>query len=339
MTRTIDILIFPDFQLLDAAGPITVFEAAGRDFSGGGAPAREAEAEASYRLRVGARDAGPVTSSAGVQMVAETFAGGRPDCPDTLIVAGGWGTRAASACDETLAYIRAAAGQTRRIVSVCSGAFILAATGLLDGRRATTHWNRAAELARAYPRVRVEPDRIFIRDGAVWTSAGITAGIDLALALVADDLGEAAAKRAAQHLVVYHRRPGGQSQFSALLEADRPGSRFSPLLCWARERLDERLPVERLAERAAMSPRHFARAFAAETGMTPAKAIERLRLQAARESGGRGAPAAAGAAPRGAGGARRADDSLGPACGRQPAGRRRSKFTPDVLDRRGLAGP
>ncbi|HXO00818.1 MAG TPA: GlxA family transcriptional regulator, partial [Stellaceae bacterium] len=283
MTRAINILIFPDFQLLDAAGPITVFEAAGRDFSGGGAPAREAEAEASYRLRVVARDAGPVTSSSGVQMVAETFAGGRPDCPDTLIVAGGWGTRAASACDETLAYIRAAAGQTRRIVSVCSGAFILAAAGLLDGCRATTHWNRAAELARAYPRVRVEPDRIFIRDGAVWTSAGITAGIDLALALVADDLGEAAAKRAAQHLVVYHRRPGGQSQFSALLEADRPGSRFSPLLCWARERLDERLPVERLAERAAMSPRHFARAFAAETGMTPAKAIERLRLEASRE--------------------------------------------------------
>ena len=154
---------------------------------------------------------------------------------------------------------------------------------MLDGRRATTHWARAAELARAYPRVHVEPDRIFIRDGDVWTSAGITAGIDLALALVADDLGEAVARRAAQQLVVYHRRPGGQSQFSALLETDRPGSRFSPLLAWARERLDESLPVERLADCAAMSPRHFARAFAAETGMTPAKAIERLRLEAARE--------------------------------------------------------
>jgi transcriptional regulator GlxA family with amidase domain len=279
MSRTIDTLIFPDFQLLDAAGPITVFEAAGRDFAGSEAPAHGAKSPA-YRLRVVARDAGPVTSSSGVQMVAKAFA---PDPPDTLIVAGGWGTRAASGCDVTLAYIRAAMGRTRRIVSVCSGAFILAASGLLDGRRATTHWNRAAELARAYPRVRVEPDRIFIRDGAVWTSAGITAGIDLALALVADDLGEAAAKRAAQHLVVYHRRPGGQSQFSALIEADRPGSRFSQLLSWARERLDERLPVERLAERAAMSPRHFARAFAAETGMTPAKAIERLRLEASRE--------------------------------------------------------
>ena len=138
-------------------------------------------------------------------------------------------------------------------------------------------------MARLYPQVRVEPDCIFVRDGTVWTSAGITAGIDLALALVAEDLGEAVAKRTAQQLVVYHRRPGGQSQFSALLEADRPDSRFSPLLAWARERLNERLSVERLAERAAMSPRHFARAFAADTGMTPAKAVERLRLEAARE--------------------------------------------------------
>jgi transcriptional regulator GlxA family with amidase domain len=269
MPRDIAVLIFPDFQLLDAAGPITAFEAAGH----GTAPP-------AYRLRVIARAAGPVASSSGVPLIAEAFTA---DPLDTLIVAGGWGTREASVCVETLAYVRAAAGRVRRVASVCSGAFILAAAGLLDGRRATTHWARAAEFARAYPQVRVEPDRIFIRDGAVWTSAGITAGIDLALALVADDLGEAAAKRAAQHLVVYHRRPGGQSQFSALLEADRPGSRFSPLLAWARERLDERLPVERLADRAAMSPRHFARAFSAETGMTPAKAIERLRLEASRE--------------------------------------------------------
>jgi transcriptional regulator GlxA family with amidase domain len=269
MARTIGFLIFPDFQLLDAAGPITVFEAAGRQ---GDPPP--------YRLRLMAREAGPVTSSSGVQWLAE----GLSDEPlDTLIVAGGWGTRLEAAAAETLAFVRAASKRTRRVASVCSGAFILAAAGLLDGRRATTHWARAAELARAYSRVAVEPDRIFVRDGDVWTSAGITAGIDLALALVADDLGEAVAKSAAQQLVVYHRRPGGQSQFSALLEADRPDSRFSPLLTWARERLGERLPVERLADRAAMSPRHFARAFAAETGMTPAKAIQRLRLEAARE--------------------------------------------------------
>jgi transcriptional regulator GlxA family with amidase domain len=269
MTREITVLVFPDFQLLDAAGPITVFEAAGRE-----APSP------AYRIRVIARTAGPVISSSGVRLIAEAF---DDDRSDTLIVAGGWGSREASICVDTLAYVRAAAGRARRIASVCSGAFILAAAGLLDGRRATTHWARAAEFARAYPQIRVEPDRIFVRDGPAWTSAGITAGIDLALALVGEDLGEDAARRAAQQLVVYHRRPGGQSQFSALLEADRPGSRFSPLLAWARERLDERLSVERLADRAAMSPRHFARAFAAETGMTPAKAIERLRLEASRE--------------------------------------------------------
>ena len=269
MVRDIAVFIFPDFQLLDAAGPITTFEAAGHE-----------RAPQAYRLRVIARNAGPVVSSSGVQLIAEPLIG---DPLDTLIVAGGWGSREASACAEILAYVRAAAGRTRRIASVCSGAFILAAAGLLDGKRATTHWGRAAEFARAYPQIHVEPDRIFIRDGAIWTSAGITAGIDLALALVAEDLGETVAKHTAQQLVVYHRRPGGQSQFSALLEADYDGGRFSALLAWARERLDERLPVERLADRAAMSPRHFARAFAAETGMTPAKAIERLRLEASRE--------------------------------------------------------
>jgi len=269
MSRTIGVLIFPDFQLLDAAGPIAVFDTA----------SRECEA-APYPVRVMADAAGPVTSSSGAQLMAGPLS---DDPLDTLIIAGGRGTREASACPKTLAFIRTAVGQTRRIASVCTGAFILAAAGLLDGRRATTHWSRAVALARLYPQIHVEPDRIFIRDGAIWTSAGVTAGIDLALALVADDLGEGTAKRAAQQLVVYYRRPGGQSQFSALLEADRPSSRFSPVLAWARERLAEQLPVDRLADRAAMSTRHFARAYATETGMTPAKAIERLRLEAARE--------------------------------------------------------
>ena len=267
--RTVAIVIFLDFQLLDAAGPIAVFDTAAREST-----------TPSYRLRVIAKTAGPVTSSSGAQLIAENFF---DDPLDTLIVAGGWGSREAAACPETLAFIRTASARARRTASVCSGAFILAAAGLLDGRRATTHWGRAAELARAYPQIRVDPDRIFTRDGDVWTSAGITAGIDLALALVADDLGESVAKRTAQQLVVYYRRPGGQSQFSALLEADRPNGRFASLLGWARERLQERLSVERLAERAAMSPRHFARAFPAETGVTPAKAIERLRIEAARD--------------------------------------------------------
>jgi len=178
--------------------------------------------------------------------------------------------------------VRAAGAAARRAASVCTGAFLLAAAGLLDGRRATTHWRFAAELARRYPRLRVEPDHIFVRDGPVWSSAGITAGIDLAPALIGDDLGDDAAKRAARHLVVHHRRPGGQSQFSALLELDRSDGRFGALLARAREHLAEPLPVERLAARAAMSPRHFARAFAAETGATPARAIEPLRLEAAR---------------------------------------------------------
>ena len=222
--RTIGILIFPHFQLLDATGPITAFEVGGREV-----------VPPAYRLRLMARVAGPVASSSGTQIIAESLI---HEPLDTLLVVGGWGTREAYACAETLAYVRAAAARARRTASVCSGAFVLAAAGLLDGKRATTHWARAADLARLYPQVRVEPDRIFVRDGAVWTSAGITAGIDLALALVAEDLGETVAKRAAQQLVVYHRRPGGQSQFSALLEADRPDSRFSPLLAWARERMN-----------------------------------------------------------------------------------------------------
>jgi transcriptional regulator GlxA family with amidase domain len=147
----------------------------------------------------------------------------------------------------------------------------------------TTHWARAAQLARAYPQVRVQPDHIFIRDGKLWSSAGITAGIDLALAMIADDLGESVAKRAAQQMVVYYRRPGGQSQFSTLLDIDCPDARFSPLLTWVRERLREPLSVGRLANHAGMSNRNFARAFASETGMTPAKAVERLRVEAARE--------------------------------------------------------
>lgn len=269
MSQTIGLFVVPNFQLLDAAGPIAAFELASRDTD---PPA--------YRLRVLAREAGLVVSSSGVTLVAE---GPRAVARlDTLIVAGGPGARETAPDSDTLALIRDAAANARRVTSVCTGAFLLAAAGLLDGKRATTHWRRASALAQLYPQIRVEPDRIFVRDGNIWTSAGITAGIDLALALIADDLGEAAAKRTAQQLIVYHRRPGGQSQFSALLELEQPGGRFGELLGWARERLHEALPVERLADRAAMSPRHFARAFAAETGVTPAKAIERLRLEAAR---------------------------------------------------------
>jgi transcriptional regulator GlxA family with amidase domain len=267
MTRTVGVLIFPDFQLLDAAGPIAAFEIAARYVPG------------AYTIKVLAKDAGAVVSSSGASMHAEAMA--KAGDLDILLVSGGDGSRRAMVCEATRDFVQARAATTPRTASVCSGAYVLAAAGLLDGRRATTHWQRTADFARRFPEVRLEPDRIFIRDGNVWTSAGITAGIDLALAMIAEDLGEAVAKATAQQLVVYHRRPGGQSQFSALLELEH-GGRFEDLLAWARENLHEPLTVEQLAGRCAMSPRHFARAFTAEKAVTPAKAIERLRVEAAR---------------------------------------------------------
>ena len=267
MTRRIAVVIFPDFQLLDAAGPIAAFEIAGRIAPG------------AYDLRVLAPEAGPVASSSGATMAA---AGLDETAYDTILVAGGVGVRASEAQTALAAWLRGAAPAARRVASVCSGAYLLAEAGLLDGRRATTHWSRTDDFARRYPKVRLQADRIFIRDGDVWTSAGITAGIDLALALVEEDVGVKIARQVAQLLVVHHRRPGGQSQFSALLETGGVHGRFAELMDWIRERLGEPLGVERLADRAAMSPRHFARAFRAETGLTPAKAVERLRLEAAR---------------------------------------------------------
>ncbi|MGP0060432.1 MAG: GlxA family transcriptional regulator [Beijerinckiaceae bacterium] len=270
---SIGFLIFPGFQVLDAAGPLAAFEIAGR------------YSEHAYALSVLAVRQGAVESSSGATMNAISI---QDYCQellrfDTLIVAGGDGSRRAAKDASLLAFVKAAAAQARRIASVCSGTYILAEAGLLDGKRATTHWSRSADFAKRYPQVRLEPDRIFICDGSVWSSAGITAGIDLALALIAEDLGETIARRTAQQLVVYRRRPGGQSQFSALLEMERPDGRFGPLLVWARERLIEPLSVEQLAEHCAMSPRNFARRFTEETGLTPARAVERLRVETARE--------------------------------------------------------
>jgi transcriptional regulator GlxA family with amidase domain len=269
MTRAVGLLIFPDFQLLDAAGPLAAFEM----------PMRMLQ-PAPYALTVLSADGGLVRSSCGVAMDSVALA--EAPALDTLIVSGGEGTRGPALDPQVLAFVRAIAGSARRVASVCSGAYVLAAAGLLDGRRATTHWGQCARLQRLFPAVRVEPDRIFVRDGPVWTSAGITAGIDLALALIAEDLGEDVARRAAQQLVVPRRRPGGQTQHAAELDLSPPEGRFVTLIDWMRARLHEPLTVERLADQAAMSPRHFARAFRAETGATPAKAVERLRLEAAR---------------------------------------------------------
>jgi transcriptional regulator GlxA family with amidase domain len=265
----IGVLVFPDFQLLDAAGPISVFEIAAR-FAG-----------ADQSIKVLAVTPGPVRSSSGVELLAR---GLRPSgAISTLIVAGGAGVRAAATCEKTLAFVRGIVKRGVRVASVCSGAYILAEAGVLDGRRATTHWQRTGHFVASYPRIKLEPDRIFVRDGHVWSSAGISAGIDLALAMVAEDFGDEVAQETARQLVLYQRRSGGQSQFSSLLELKAPAGRFGALLSWAREHLDAPLTVEDLAEQAGMSSRHFARAFIAETGTTPSKAIERLRIEVARQ--------------------------------------------------------
>jgi len=267
MTRSIAFVIFNGFQLLDLAGPMTVFEIAGRFVP------------KAYDIATMATADGAVVASSGFAVLGET-----PEtlnC-DTLVVVGGIGIRRATEAQALIALVRRLAAGARRVTSVCSGSFILAAAGLIDGRRATTHWRRAGELARRYPAVTVIPDRIFIHDGNVWTSAGITAGIDLALALVADDLGDAVAARVAKEMVVPYRRAGGQSQFSSLGDLPIASDRIGAALAFAREHLAENMPVERLAAAANLSPRQFARAFRAATGTTPAKAIEQLRVEVAR---------------------------------------------------------
>jgi transcriptional regulator GlxA family with amidase domain len=268
----IGVLVYPDFQLLDAAGPISVFEIAGR-FAG-----------KASSIKVVAATPGPVRSSSGVEMFAR---GLKPSgAISTLIIAGGEGVRAAAQCEKTLAFVRGIAGRGGRggrVASVCSGAYVLAEAGLLDGRRATTHWRRTRHFIATYPKVKLEADQIFVRDGNIWSSAGISAGIDLALAMAAEDFGDEVAQETARQLVLYHRRSGGQSQFSSLLELKTPNGRFGPLLTWAREHLDAPLTVEDMAERAGMSSRHFTRAFIAETGTTPSKAVERLRIEVARQ--------------------------------------------------------
>jgi transcriptional regulator GlxA family with amidase domain len=268
MSRRIAFLIYPDFQLLDAAGPIAAFEIAGR------------LVPSSYELRVIASGGGLVTSSSGVSMMAGPL--GKARGLDTLIVAGGDGTRTSAQCPKTRRFIQQCAATARRTTSVCSGTYLLAAAGLLDGKRATTHWSRSGDFKRRFPQVQLDADRIFVNEGCIWTSAGITAGIDLSLALIEQDLGEDIARKTAQQMVVYYRRPGGQSQFSALLEMERANGRFSSLLDHVRNNLKGRHSVADLAEHVCMSARQFHRAFQQETGMSPAKAVERLRADSAR---------------------------------------------------------
>jgi len=269
----VEILAFPDVQLLDVAGPLQVFASANR-------LARDAGRTAPYTARVVAP--GEVTSSAGLGLGADRLPA--PDAPlDTLVVAGGEGVEAAAADPAMRHWLRARAMRARRVASVCTGAFLLASAGLLDGRRAVTHWSRCADLARAYPNVRVNPDPIFIQDGNVWTSAGVTAGIDLALALVEQDLGQAAALAVARQLVVFLKRPGGQAQFSAALSRQHCDDRWGALHAWIADHLADELSVSRLAGRAGMTERSFVRHYRQQTGTTPARAVEQLRVEAARQ--------------------------------------------------------
>lgn len=267
--------MFPRVQLLDVAGPLQVFATA-NDL------AREAGQAPPYTPHVVAAQAGAVAASAGLALVAAPLPPARGTL-DTLLVAGGIGVHTAATDPVLLRWVKRRAAQARRTASVCTGAFLLAATGLLDGRRVTTHWRQCAELARRYPSLRVENDPIFVRDGDVWTSAGVTSGIDLTLAFVEADLGRAAALAVARQLVVFHRRPGGQAQFSASAELTADPM-FDTLHAWMTRNLRHDLSVPQLAARAGMSERSFARHYQAATGITPARAVERLRVEAAREA-------------------------------------------------------
>jgi transcriptional regulator GlxA family with amidase domain len=277
--KTIAFLAAPGSQILDIAGPFQIFVRAAELF------VREHPAlKPPYKVLLASTSRRkPVLTNCGLILTGtETFRSLRFPV-DTLLVAGGSGLEKAGRDEELLAWLRLAAQRVRRIGSICTCAFLLASAGLLDGKRVTTHWKWAAELASKCKRARVDPAPIYIRDGNTYTSAGITAGMDLALALVEEDLGSPLALKVAREMVLYLRRPGGQSQFSAALSlqaSDR--KQIDELRSWAFDHLDEDLTVEKLAARAGLSPRHFARIFVQETAVTPARFVERLRVEAAR---------------------------------------------------------
>jgi transcriptional regulator GlxA family with amidase domain len=274
MARRVVLVVFPDLQLLDLGGPLEVFAMADR-FS---------DSEVSeYVTEVVSPDGGAIRASSGLEISANRAIGACRGPIDTLVVVGGRGVAQAIVDDRLVAWIRSAAQRSRRVTSVCSGAFLLARAGLLDGRSATTHWATCARLARLFPEVTVDPDPIFIRDGNVWTSAGVTAGMDLALALVEDDLGPDRAREIARYLVLFVQRSGGQSQFSAQLAAQRPErDTLVQLASWIADHLGDDLSVPVLAARTSMSVRNFSRRFAQEFGSTPAAYVEAARVEAGR---------------------------------------------------------
>lgn len=271
--RKIAVIAYDGAELLDTTGPIGVFNMLNRciDYE-------------AYQVVLLAESAGPFVSSSGLQLVADGSWQDEVGPLDTVVVVGSPDAALARAleCRELVEWLKRSKGLARRIVSVCTGAFLLAEAGLLDGRRATTHWMDLDRLRSRYPMLTVEPDAIFVRDGEIATSAGVTAGLDLALALVEEDFGRQWALAVARRMVMYLKRPGGQAQFSTQLRAQMvEGGPLASLLTRLRERPELPYSVEKLAELAAMSPRNFARVFARETGMTPARYLDQVRLERA----------------------------------------------------------
>ncbi|MDQ0717657.1 transcriptional regulator GlxA family with amidase domain [Streptomyces luteogriseus] len=266
--RTVLAVLFDGLQSLDVTGPLEVFAGADRISPG------------TYRIRTASVDGAPVRTSSGLTLVPDESLTGAQD-PDILLVPGGPGSLRPD--PRLVDWVRERGPRAARLVSVCTGAAVLAGAGLLDGRRAATHWAYSERIAREHPAVDIDPDPVYVRDGHIFTSAGVTAGIDLALALVEEDLGRDAALTIARHLVVFLRRPGNQAQFSAQLAAQT--AQREPLRDvqrWITDHPDADLSVDTLADRARLSPRHFARAFRAETGMTPGRYVDRVRLEHAR---------------------------------------------------------
>src|SRR5215831_348522 len=280
-SRPLRVVLFayPDLQALDLSGPFEMFARATRLLRD------EGRAQPGYSIVVAGTKKGPITASSGFRFLPDTTFRTLRGEVDTLIVIGGRGVDSVLGDRAALDWLRGMAGKVRRLASVCTGAFLLAEAGLLDGRTVTTHWSRAAELARRYPKVRVEEDRIWVRDGNLYTSAGVTAGMDLALALIEEDLGADVALAVARLMVMYLRRPGDQSQYSAplRLQAARTPS-VRDLVAWAAEHIGGDLSVSVLARRAGRSPRHLSRVFRRELGVAPAEAVEQLRLEAARRA-------------------------------------------------------
>jgi len=275
--RPVSIVTYPGVEIIDLTGPMEVFAFANNALQRSGICS-----ELAYPMQVLAAKPGPIKSSCGLQIIADKAYSDVQDGIDTLLIAG---TPDVSCllCDPALReWVRTMAPRVRRLASVCTGAFLLAESGLLDGRRATSHWDYCDWLARDYPSVNVDPDRIFVRDGSISTSGGITSGIDMVLSMVEEDWGSEVALLVARYLVVFLKRPGGQSQFSAYLTSEASRPELKDLQAWIMLHLTDDLRVEALAERMCMSPRNFARFFLTETGMTPAKFVEMARIDAAR---------------------------------------------------------